>query len=351
MKLLIITQAIDKNNPVLGFFVRWVEEFSKKSEKVTVICLEKGEYNLPANVKVISLGKESNFKYSILNFKLFKNIKYIFNFYLYIFKYRNDYDAVFVHMNQEYVLLGGIFWRLFGKKIMLWRNHPYGSFLTDFAVWLSDRVFCTSKYSYTARFKKTEIMPVGIDTDFFRRNPEIKKIPNSILFLGRISPIKKPDLFIKALNLLDKDGITFKALIVGDPLPKDIGYYEGLKLKVKEYNLENKVEFIGSVKHEEAVDLYNKYELYVNLTPSGSMDKTIFEAMACESLVLVANKSLNDEIDKEFVLERESDKNIAFQLKNILSLNIKEREVPNKKLRDIVINKHSLNKLVKNLFK
>ena len=38
MKLLIITQAIDENNPVMGFFVRWVEEFSKHCEKITVIC-------------------------------------------------------------------------------------------------------------------------------------------------------------------------------------------------------------------------------------------------------------------------------------------------------------------------
>ncbi len=351
MKLLIVTQKIDINDPILGFFHRWTEEFSKNCEKVTVVCLEKGEYSLPSNVTVLSLGKEEYIRSHSYYSHIFSKFLFVYRFYKYIWQERKNYDAVFVHMNQEYALLGWKLWKLLGKKIMLWRNHPYGSFLTNFAVWVSDRVFCTSKYSYTARFKKTEIMPVGIDTDFFRRKPEIKKTPNSILFLGRISPIKKPDLFIKALNLLDKDGITFKALIVGDPLPKDIGYYEGLKLKVKEYNLENKVEFIGSVKHEEAVDLYNKYELYVNLTPSGSMDKTIFEAMACESLVLVANKSLNDEIDKEFVLERESDKNIAFQLKNILSLNIKEREVPNKKLRDIVINKHSLNKLVKNLFK
>jgi len=59
MKLLIVTQTIDSNDPVLGFFVRWVEEFSKQCEEVTVICLQKGEYELPKNVRVFSLGKES----------------------------------------------------------------------------------------------------------------------------------------------------------------------------------------------------------------------------------------------------------------------------------------------------
>ena len=58
MKLLIITQKVDINDPVLGFFHRWLEEFAKHYEFVTVICLEKGEHRLPENVKVLSLGKE-----------------------------------------------------------------------------------------------------------------------------------------------------------------------------------------------------------------------------------------------------------------------------------------------------
>ena len=57
MKLLIVTQAVDINNPILGFFHRWIEEFSKNCEKVTVIALGVGEYKLPQNVNILSLGK------------------------------------------------------------------------------------------------------------------------------------------------------------------------------------------------------------------------------------------------------------------------------------------------------
>ncbi|MHB9019331.1 MAG: glycosyltransferase, partial [Minisyncoccota bacterium] len=236
MKLLILTQKIDINDPILGFFHRWVEEFSKNCEKVTVICLEKGEYSLPENVKVLSLGKES-LKIKNCKLEIIKKFIYAINFYRYIWKERKNYDAVFVHMNQEYILLGWKLWKLLGKKIMLWRNHPYGSLLTNFAVLVSDRVFCTSKYAYTAKFKKTEIMPVGIDTYLFKRRSEIKKIPNSVLFLGRISPIKNPDVLIESLNLLNKDRVDFNAFIVGDPLPKDKKYYDGLVSKIKKYNL------------------------------------------------------------------------------------------------------------------
>ena len=361
MRLLIITQAVDINNPVLGFFCRWIEEFSKHCEKLTVVCLEKGEHKLPQNVKVLSLGKEaSGIQHSTFN--IFKKIRYSLVFFKYIWQERNNYDLVFVHMNQEYVLLGWFLWKLMaktpspehlfvpyrgirGKKVMLWRNHAKGNSLTDLAVFLSDRVFCTSRFSYTAKFKKTEIMPVGIDTDFFKRDPKIIKLRNSILFLGRISPVKKTDLFIDALNLLNKEGTEFKATIVGDAVLGDEWYYKFVKNKVSEYGLDKKIYFRKAVTNNEAVDLYNDCEVFVNLTPSGSMDKTIFEAMACENIVLVSNEGLRGKIDDMFVLEKSDDGNIAFKLKNLLSLNSGEKLRAGKKLRDFVAGEHSIKKL------
>src|SRR3989344_8238781 len=97
-------------------------------------------------------------------------------------------------MNQEYILLAGWLWRLTGKKITLWRNHHVGDFFTDLAARFCHRVFCTSKYSYTAKYSQTVLMPVGIDTEQFKPDPKVKRIPNSILFLGRLAPVKKPDL-------------------------------------------------------------------------------------------------------------------------------------------------------------
>jgi len=59
MKLLIITQKVDMNDDVLGFMHGWINEFAKHCEKITVICLQKGEHELSDNVKVLSLGKEN----------------------------------------------------------------------------------------------------------------------------------------------------------------------------------------------------------------------------------------------------------------------------------------------------
>ncbi len=284
MKILIITQKVDRQDPVLGFMHRWVEELAKNFEKVTVICLEKGEYDLPG-VKVLSLGKE-NFQFSIFNFqsifeKLIFKLIFIFRFYKYIWEERNNYDAVFVHMNQEYVLLAGDLWRLMGKRVYLWRNHGEGSWLTNIAVLLSYKVFYTSPGSYTAKFKKAVKMPVGIDTDFFKPDPNVERIPGSVLFLGRISPVKKVLEFIDWLESTD-----YSATIAG-PIPdRDKEYGEAVQHRV----LHNeKIKYMGPVNQEEALKLYQSHEIYVNKTPAGSFDKTIFEALACGMKLRVDN--------------------------------------------------------------
>ena len=195
MKLLVITQKVNRQDPVLGFFHNWVSKFAGKFERITLIGLENGAYDLPGNVQVYSLGKEVSSS----------KIKYVFNFYKYIWRERANYDAVFVHMNQEYILLGGLFWRIFGKKVYMWRNHHAGSVLTDLAVSFCKHVFCTSKYSFTAKYPKTILMPVGVDLEKFSifnfqfSNQERK---NKILFLGRIARTKNVHIFIESLNLL-----------------------------------------------------------------------------------------------------------------------------------------------------
>ncbi len=267
MKLLIVTQKIDKNDPVLGFMHAWVSKFAENFEKITVIALGVGEYSLPSNVKVLSLGKE----------KHVSKLKYILRFYNYIWQERNNYDKVFVHMNQEYVLLAGDMWRLMGKKVYMWRNHGYGNMWTDLAVALCHKVFCTSPDSYTAKFKKTVLMPVGVDTDFFKPDPEVTRKPNSVLFLGRISPVKKVLEFIGWIKTT-----SYPATIAGPILDKEYG-----ERVLKE--LDDNIKYVGPVDQLGALKLYQSHEFYANKTPAGSFDKTILEALSSGCKLMVDN--------------------------------------------------------------
>ncbi len=340
MKLLVITQKVDKQDAILGFFHRWLNEFSKNFEFVTVICLEKGEHHLPQNVKILSLGKE----------KKVSRFRYILNFYSYILSERKNYDAVFVHMNQEYVVLGWKIWKLLGKKIYFWRNHKIGNFFTRYAVWVSDKVFCTSRGSFTARFKKTLLMPVGVDSEFFYRNPEINKIPNSILLVTRISPVKHIDVFIDALYLLSQKNSNFVACIYGDPTSIDHEYYLKIRSQAEGLVKAGRLIFKKGVPNTETPHVYNQYEIFVNLTDSGSFDKTVIEAMMCENLVLVSNESLRSTIGEVLMFKDRDSTDLAQKLDYVLKLSSEHKAITGKKLRDEA-KKHSLDNLFNQLVK
>lgn len=352
MRLLILTQKVDENDPILGFFHGWIAEFAKHCEYVTVICLGEGAHHLPQNVKVLSLGKENVKDLKNLRFyEFFKKFRYVLHFWKYIWQERKNYDTVFVHMNQEYVLLGGVLWKLLGKKITMWRNHPAGNLMTDIAVMLCHDVFCTSRYSYTAQFKNTNIMPAGIDTTAFHKDSALVKKPNSILFLARIAPIKKQDLLIRALKILYNQNIFFTADFFGDPLPKDKGYANELREVVARNGFSDHITFKDGVPNKKTVDIYNQHEIFVNASPSGMYDKTIFEAMACETLILVSNENLKGQIDDRFLFTEGDEKDLAQRLKDLLSLDDESKKRFGKILRAYVVEHHSLARLADTLVK
>ncbi len=57
MKLLAITQKVDQDDDILGFFHGWIEHISKHTDSLKVLALGKGKYNFDRDVEVASLGK------------------------------------------------------------------------------------------------------------------------------------------------------------------------------------------------------------------------------------------------------------------------------------------------------
>lgn len=312
MRLLLITQVVDSTDTSLGFFHSWIEKLSKYFETIEVICLYEGVHSLPSNVQVYSLGKEkgstSRLEYSLRFLKL-------------VWQLRKTYDRVFVHMNQEYVLLGGIVWKLLGKKIYMWRNHYAGSVLTRIAGNLCERVFCTSAHSFTAQFKNAQLMPVGVETDLFEPKDYVRN-PNSILFLGRMTPSKKPDVLIEALMILNTQGVTFTATFCGPVRQEDNVYVNRLKEKAR--TLRNSVIFLEGVPHNQTNEIYGEHEIYVNLGASGMFDKTLFEAAASGCLVVALSEDFNRLLEVE-VPSSNSPEVLSKRIKDMLLLTSEEK--------------------------
>ncbi|MCG2701217.1 glycosyltransferase family 4 protein [Candidatus Parcubacteria bacterium] len=388
MKLLIITQKVDINDDVLGFMHGWIEEFAKQFEFITVICLYQGECDLPDNVKVLSLGKEcyafgspatngahtnnaKNDKYR------FKKLRYVWRFYKYIWQERKNYDKVFVHMNTEYIVLGGLFWRMFGKKIVLWYAHGHVPFSLKIAEKLTDIIFTSTDSGCRLKSKKIKVVGQGIDITRFQTPPSsadrgwVSDFPATkqvwrgagrfqknnnmfrIITVGRISPIKDYETLINAVEILAEDNIELKVDIIGDAgLFEQKEYLANLKNLVKEKRLDNVVNFVGAIPNKDIASYLKSADIFVNMSHTGSLDKAILEAMACGLSVLTCNEALENVLGKykEMLMYAKGDyKDLAKKIKFLLDADKHEREKIGEYLRDIVIKDHNLEKLIKKI--
>jgi glycosyltransferase involved in cell wall biosynthesis len=347
-KLLICTQVMDQTSSTLGFMHTWVRDLSRVYEHVTVICLYKGEVELPSNVKVISLGKEHAINSNSFLSTLTKRFGYIKKFYTACWSNRNEYESVFVHMNQEYILLFGLVWRLMGKRVYMWRNHYDGNILTKIASYMCKKVFYTSRYSYTSRFKNSLQMPVGVEIkNEIEANQN--RVTNSILFLSRFDPSKKPDLILKAIEEIRDKGYIVTANFVGGTSPAFPKFFEEMqKLKTK-LQLDSAVTFVGPVPSTETFRYYQTHDIYVNASRSGMFDKTIFEALAGGCLPIVTSKDWAEIVGTEFIAHENDQKSLSEKLIQALELSVEARREKVAELQRKVFPRHSLVTLIEKI--
>ena len=336
MKLLVITQKVDRNDQLLGFFVNWLNRLSDKFERMTVLCLEKGDFSLSDNVTVISLGKERHLP----------KLAWLFNFYRFIFQLRKDYDAVLVHMNPIWMVLGGICWRLMGKKNYLWYTSGGVTFKLKLAEKFTHVVLTASPESFRVFSQKVVITGHGIDTDLFKpaANPQEKSGRLKILSVGRIAPVKNYEVLIEAAKTLRERGFDFGVNMIGEaPTEKDRIYERKVKNSIKNLKLESYFVFLGKINIQKLPFYYQTHDLFVHLSKTGSLDKSLLEAMASGIRVLSSNDWSRRHLPPELVFGENDPIELADKIENIFRTDFR------KKLRDLVVAGHNLDNLIEKI--
>ncbi len=285
MKLLIITQKVDKDDSYFGFFHTWLTLFAQECEQITVLSLETRAYELPKNVQVISLGKEEKKS----------RTQYLFRFWKTIWKSRKDYDAVFCHMSPLYVIVGFPIWKLLQKKTSLWYIHRN----VDFKMWVAEKcadvVFTASPESFRLKSKKVHYVRQAVSSDQFKRpifSTHVHDGTLHVVSVGRITVIKNLDVLIKAANILHTKGIAIKVMLVGGTVTQeDIEYEKTLHALVQECNANTYVQFAGSIPFDRICESYWNSDVSVNLCPTGGMDKAVLESLAAGTPAIVSNEA------------------------------------------------------------
>ncbi len=261
--MLFITQKIHQNDDDLAFTVLWVEEFIRQGLDVEVICLEKRDFF--GTFPVHSLGKEDGVgKIG----RALRFLKYIFTL---------KYDRVFVHMNCEYVTLGGWYWWLRRIPTYLWYTHYTMHIHLFLSGLICKRMFAATPQSlpqYDGNPKKV-VTGHGIDVDHWLKGSpsDVSGDEHHLLTVHRLCRSKRFELVIKTIKLLPEE---YTLTVYGRDVDKE--YVKELHELVEREGLRHRIVFSGPVPMDKLKTVYPRHRLMINMA-SETIDKTMVEAM------------------------------------------------------------------------
>lgn len=285
MRLLIVTQKVDASDGNLGFFVRWLARFAEKAE-LTVIANEVGAHELPASVRVYSLGKEGGAS----------RLSRVLAYQRILLRLLPNTDGVFFHMCPEYALGAHLLPRLFGVCTVLWYVHKQVSLRLRLATMLVHAVCTASKESFRLQSRKVRVIGHGIDTELFSGKKE-KETGLRLLSVGRTAPVKDLRTLLIGFFKLQKKYAEASLSFVGETVTaQDTAYQGELSRAIQEHSLQAKARFAGKVLYADLPKLYSEHTLFVHASRTGSVDKVVLEALASGLPVFTSSEAFGEDI-------------------------------------------------------
>jgi glycosyltransferase involved in cell wall biosynthesis len=150
----------------------------------------------------------------------------------------------------------------------------------------------------------------GIDISAYGQmaaNRDYKKTDGYVLFLGRVTGQKAPDVFLEAARLVlaERKNVRFMIAGNGDMLNK-------LRLLAQRWKIDDCVEFTGSVFGDQLFECYKNALLYVLPARSEPFGITVLEAMAAGIPTIISSTTGAGEIVKNVqVIEPNQPKELA----------------------------------------
>jgi glycosyltransferase involved in cell wall biosynthesis len=343
MRLLLFNLVTDVDDPVLGFATRWIAALARRVEFIDVITMRAGRTAAPTNVRVHSVGKE----------KGYSELRRVVEFYRHVWRTLREerFDVCFSHMIPIFSVLAAPLLKRRGIPIVTWYAHPSLTPVLKVAHFVSRRMVTSLESAYPYRPDKLVAVGQGVDSDLFTPDSVYPEPPVRILCVGRLSPIKDhPTLLKAAATLRQQMRIPLRITLVGGPAsPMDEAYVRHLHQQAQAHDLQDIVRFEPPVPHSTLPTWYRRCTVHVNLTPTGSGDKVALEAMSCGRPSLVSNEGFSETLGqyRDYLLFRYADsEDLAYKIKSILDLPSNIRHQIGSELRENVIRKHSLDRLV-----
>lgn len=136
--------------------------------------------------------------------------------------------------------------------------------------------------------EKLRVIPNVVDeTVFTLPSKEWRPIPNQIVFVGAIRPVKGVDVLLRSLRLLADSGRDTRLIIIGESFFKAYQReYTRLQQMAKDIGLGDQVRFVGKRHPPELVQMIQQSAALVLPSRAESFGTVLVEALACGTPVV-----------------------------------------------------------------
>ena len=134
------------------------------------------------------------------------------------------------------------------------------------------------------------VLPLGIDTDYFKPLERKERNGFIITYVGRISRLKQIELVIQAVAYCKKEGIEAIQLNIIGP-KSDAVYFDELTSLIQKLDCQDNIHFLGTISHENLVAYYQNSDILALPSKHESFGMVMTEAMACEVPVIALKDS------------------------------------------------------------
>ncbi len=295
MRVLLINFEMDVHSPVLPWQARVATALADRCEAVHVLTEKAGTYDPRPNMTVDvvphwpwGVPKRLGGRW-LTNFQLYRLLK------------KHKCDVCFMHMSHQWSYRFWFLLRWFKIPVLLWYAHGSTPWHLYLALACANRVITSTPEGFRIASPKVQVIGQAIDTGIFvpPLQPDIKP---EILYVGRISPRKRIlemlDVFA-ALRQLDT-ATPWHLTLIGPTLTgTDDSYSEQVRARITALGLNGSITLPGAKTQEEIAAYYKHAALHLNLSETGSMDKTVMEALACGCPVLTSNIAFKEALAAE----------------------------------------------------
>jgi len=144
---------------------------------------------------------------------------------------------------------------------------------------------------YGVSCERTSALPYPIDLSMFQPATATRSDNDQtlrVLWLGRIIPRKRLDLFLNGLSEAINRGHSVEATIVGG-----VGFVSGYDMMIEAFPHRSKLTWIKSLPREEVPALLHKHDVLVQPSDEENFGSSVAEAQACGLPVIVGHTNGN----------------------------------------------------------